>query len=129
MLASNSLKGSAKERGVPASLFVGNMPSFGAYQGFAQSLWPRLCPDSVRFHDNGRNARLFLVKRAFLPLSATRNLLKLAGVAGSAGHGKHMVEVGEVKVDGQPESRKTAKIRAGQYVECLGTRITVVGTP
>lgn len=55
------------------------------------------------------------------------NLLKLAGVAGSAGQGKHMVAAGEVIVDGQPESRKTAKIRAGQRVECLGTQITVLG--
>jgi len=30
-------------------------------------------------------------------------------------------------VDGQAESRKTAKIRAGQVVECLGVRIAVVG--
>jgi ribosome-associated protein len=38
-----------------------------------------------------------------------------------------MVAAGEVTVDGQPESRKTAKIRAGQRVDCLGTRITVIG--
>ena len=56
-------------------------------------------------------------------------LLKLAGVAGSAGQGKHMVAAGEVTVDGQAESRKTAKIRAGQRVDCLGTRILVHGLP
>ena len=55
------------------------------------------------------------------------NLLKLAGVAESGGRGKALVAGGEVTVDGQPESRKTAKIRAGQVVECLGARITVVG--
>ena len=55
------------------------------------------------------------------------NLLKLAGVADSGGRGKALVAAGEVTVDGQPESRKTAKIRAGQVVECLGVRITVVG--
>ncbi|MHB0985205.1 MAG: RNA-binding S4 domain-containing protein [Sulfuricella sp.] len=55
------------------------------------------------------------------------NLLKLAGVAESGGRGKALVARGEVTVDGQPESRKTAKIRAGQVVECLGARITVVG--
>ncbi len=57
------------------------------------------------------------------------NLLKLAGVAGSAGQGKHFVAAGEVTVDGQPESRKTAKIRAGQRVECLGTQVLVVAAP
>ncbi len=55
------------------------------------------------------------------------NLLKLAGVADSGGRGKALVAAGEVSVDGQPESRKTAKIRAGQVVECLGVRIKVVG--
>jgi ribosome-associated protein len=52
-------------------------------------------------------------------------LLKLAGIAGSGGQGKHIVAAGEVRVDGQPESRKTAKIRAGQKVECRGITIVV----
>ncbi len=54
-------------------------------------------------------------------------LLKVAGIAGSGGEGKHIVAAGEVKVDGQPESRKTAKIRAGQTVRCRGVTIAVVG--
>ena len=53
------------------------------------------------------------------------NLLKLTGVAGSGGEGKMLVAAGEVRVDGAAESRKTAKIRAGQVVECLGQRIAV----
>ena len=52
-------------------------------------------------------------------------LLKLAGIAGSGGQGKHIVAAGEVRVDGQPENRKTAKIRAGQKVECRGITIVV----
>ncbi len=55
------------------------------------------------------------------------NLLKLTGVAGSGGQGKAMVADGLVSVDGQPEGRKSAKIRAGQVVECLETRIVVKG--
>lgn len=54
------------------------------------------------------------------------DLLKLAGIADSGGQGKHMVAAGEVKVDGQPEARKTAKIRAGQTVECLGVKVVVL---
>lgn len=54
------------------------------------------------------------------------DLLKLAGIADSGGQGKHMVAAGEVTVDGQPESRKTAKIRAGQSVACHGVNIVVV---
>ena len=53
------------------------------------------------------------------------NLLKLTGLADSGGQGKAMVAQGMVKVDGLPESRKTAKLRAGQVVECNGTKIVV----
>lgn len=53
------------------------------------------------------------------------NLLKLAGIANSGGQGKLMVSDGIVKVDGHVETRRTAKIRAGQVVECLGETIQV----
>jgi len=54
------------------------------------------------------------------------DLLKLSGIVGSGGAGKHLVAEGAVMVDGHPESRKTAKIRAGQAVECRGVRIVVL---
>ena len=54
------------------------------------------------------------------------DLLKLTGLADSGGRGKAMVEEGLAKVDGNVESRKTAKIRAGQVVECGGMHIVVV---
>lgn len=53
------------------------------------------------------------------------NLLKLVGLADSGGRGKQMVAEGLVQVDDQPESRKTAKIRAGQVVSCQGMSIKV----
>ncbi|HEX7953741.1 MAG TPA: RNA-binding S4 domain-containing protein [Burkholderiales bacterium] len=53
------------------------------------------------------------------------DLLKLAGIADSGGRGKQLVAEGGVTVDGQPESRKTAKIRAGQTVECGGRKVVV----
>jgi ribosome-associated protein len=52
-------------------------------------------------------------------------LLKLAGICDSGGAGKALVAAGSVRVDGQPETRKTAKIRAGQVVECGDARIVV----
>ncbi len=55
------------------------------------------------------------------------NLLKLSGIANSGGQGKAMVADGQVRVDGQLELRKTAKIRAGQVVECQGVCIKVIG--
>lgn len=54
------------------------------------------------------------------------NLLKLAGIANSGGQGKMIVEDGIVQVDGHIETRKTAKIRSGQLVECLGQQIKVL---
>jgi len=41
------------------------------------------------------------------------DLLKLAGIAECGGQGKQLVAAGEVKVDGQLESRKAARIRGG----------------
>lgn len=55
------------------------------------------------------------------------NLLKLAGLADSGGQGKALVAGGAVRVDGRPESRKTAKIRVGQRVECGDVLIRVSG--
>lgn len=64
----------------------------------------------------------FQLNDDYIPLC---DLLKLAGLADSGGRGKAMVAEGLVKVDGVQELRKTAKIRAGQMVECSGTRISV----
>ena len=55
------------------------------------------------------------------------DLLKLTGIATSGAQGKQMVADGLVKVDGQPESRKTAKIRPGQTVECRGVKVRCTG--
>lgn len=57
----------------------------------------------------------FLLRGEFVALC---DLLKLSGIADSGGRGKQLVADGHVTVDGQSESRKTAKIRAGQLVEC-----------
>ena len=57
-------------------------------------------------------------------------LLKLAGLCDSGGAGKALVASGAVRVDGALESRKTAKIRAGQVVALAGVEIHVhAGTP
>jgi len=53
-------------------------------------------------------------------------LLKLCGLADSGGAGKAMVAMGLVSVDGAEESRKTAKIRAGQQVTLGDTLISVL---
>ena len=52
-------------------------------------------------------------------------LLKLVGLADSGGAGKQLVASGAVAVDGAPESRKTAKIRAGQVVRVGDVEIRI----
>jgi len=53
------------------------------------------------------------------------NLLKLMGLADSGGSAKARVAMGDVKVDGKVELRKTCKIRAGQSVSLDGSTIRV----
>ncbi len=52
-------------------------------------------------------------------------LLKLVGLCDSGGAGKMLVAEGLVKVDRKLETRKTAKIRAGQVVLFGDVRIEV----
>lgn len=52
-------------------------------------------------------------------------LLKLTGICDSGGRGKQLVAQGIVRVGGEVELRKTAKIRAGQVVTCGPDRIVV----
>ena len=65
----------------------------------------------------------FELKSEFIALC---DLLKIMGIAQSGGQGKIMVADGIVKVDGKIELRKTAKIRKGQIVESLETKIIVI---
>ncbi len=64
----------------------------------------------------------FELDRDFVELN---QLLKLAGLCESGGAGKALVAGGTVRVDGQPETRKTAKIRAGQSVQVGDAEIRV----
>lgn len=54
------------------------------------------------------------------------DLLKVAGIVPTGAAGKHTVAGGEVKVDGQVELRKRAKIRAGQVIEYKGQKVKVL---
>lgn len=52
-------------------------------------------------------------------------MLKLLRIAESGGQAKLMVEDGEVKLNGEPESRKRAKLRPGDLVEIFGEKIRI----
>ncbi|WP_423598858.1 RNA-binding S4 domain-containing protein [Roseateles sp. MS654] len=64
----------------------------------------------------------FALRGDFIELD---KLLKATALAGSGGEARHFIAEGQVRVDGQVEQRKTAKIRAGQVVEFNGERIEV----
>lgn len=69
----------------------------------------------------------FMLESDYVELN---QLLKLCGACESGGAGKILVAEGRVSVDGRTESRKTAKIRAGQVVNCEDLRIRVIaGSP
>ncbi len=53
------------------------------------------------------------------------DLLKLARLCESGGAAKHLIAEGQVQVDGQVETRKRCKIRAGQTVLYRGQVIKV----
>lgn len=53
-------------------------------------------------------------------------LLKLKRLAQTGGHARILVEEGEVKVNGEVESRKRRKLVGGDVVECSGQTIQVV---
>jgi ribosome-associated protein len=65
----------------------------------------------------------FELRGEYIPLDA---LLKATGLASSGGVAKMMIAAGAVQVDGRDESRRTAKIRAGQVVGLAAARIRVV---
>ncbi|MBI3901365.1 MAG: RNA-binding S4 domain-containing protein [Nitrosomonadales bacterium] len=65
----------------------------------------------------------FQLRGEFVELN---QLLKLSGVCDSGGAGKALVAEGVVSVDGVVESRKTAKIRAGQVVTLGDVRIQIL---
>lgn len=52
-------------------------------------------------------------------------LLKLLHFAQSGGHAKIMVDEGEVKLNGEVEYRKRAKLRPGDQVEISGKKISI----
>lgn len=66
----------------------------------------------------------FVLAEDFVPLN---HLLKLVGLCDSGGAGKALVASGAVVVDGQPERRKSCKIRPGQVVAVGDVRIRVRG--
>lgn len=53
------------------------------------------------------------------------NFLKLQGIVQSGGEAKHLIQGGNVKVNGATDTRRKRKLRAGDVVEVSGKTFTV----
>ena len=62
----------------------------------------------------------FALKGEYITLDA---LMKAAGLAGTGGEAKVRIQGGEVKVNGEVETRRGRKLRGGEMVECNGTAV------
>lgn len=69
------------------------------------------------------NEHQFVLRGEYVELHV---LLKLLAIADSGGAAKAMVADRLVRVDGQVETRKARKLRAGSRVEVAGQTITVL---
>ena len=59
----------------------------------------------------------------FIPLC---DLLKHTGLCQTGGHAKLVIAEQNVKVDGEVETRKRCKIKAGQLIEFEGQKVKVL---
>lgn len=55
--------------------------------------------------------------------------LKLAGLAEHGAHARELLEADEVQVNGRPETRRGAQLRAGDVVAVGGRRARVAAQP
>lgn len=55
-------------------------------------------------------------------------LLKLLSFAETGGHAKMMVDAGDVLLNGKPEFRKRAKLRANDVIEIMGEKIKIIAS-
>ncbi len=52
-------------------------------------------------------------------------LIKFLGIAETGGHAKTLIDLGEVRLNGQTELRKRAKLRDGDVLEISGRKIRI----
>ena len=67
-------------------------------------------------------ARSFKLKNDYIELI---KLIKLLGIASSGSEAKYLVDEGLVKLNGEIEYRKRAKIRAGDIIIAEDIKITI----
>ena len=60
-----------------------------------------------------------------VPAMRLDDLLKFFNVASSGGHAKHLIQSGEVQVNGAVETRRKRKILHGDVVQAAGEKFVV----
>ena len=60
-----------------------------------------------------------------MPVIQLDQFLKLEGITQSGGEAKHLIQSGEVKVNGETDTRRKRKLRAGDVVEVAGKTYSV----
>jgi len=63
------------------------------------------------------------------PMMRLDDVLKFFGVAATGGHAKHMIQAGEVRVNGAVETRRKRRIVDGDTVEAGGEAFVVELAP
>ena len=63
-----------------------------------------------------------VIKDEFIKLGQA---LKLAGLAENGALAKELIQAGEVKVNGETDTRRGRKLRAGDVIEYHGKQVTV----
>ena len=53
-------------------------------------------------------------------------ILKFEGIVISGGEAKAIIDDGQVRVNGEEETRKRKKIVSGDIIDCLGVRLKIV---
>ena len=53
------------------------------------------------------------------------DFLKREGLVGTGGEAKVRIQSGEVRVNGEVETRRRKQLRSGDLVECLGEQLVV----
>ncbi len=71
----------------------------------------------------GSAARVVEIREETIRLG---QLLKLAGVAGTGGEARELVQAGAVRVNGDVETRRGRQLHRGDLVEAGGERMRVV---
>ncbi|AFZ69000.1 RNA-binding S4 domain-containing protein [Deinococcus peraridilitoris] len=59
------------------------------------------------------------------PTIDLQDWLKFAGLVGTGGEAKYLIQGGEVKLNGETETRRRKKLRRGDEIEIEGQRFKV----